>query len=368
MSKINVMVVFGGRSGEHEVSLMSATSVLRAMNKEKYNITTVGITKKGIWKLYRGSIDKIQSGEWEGIADNWAKENNFSTNISVLPSEEGNGIINFEDGKTEKIDVVFPVLHGPFGEDGTIQGLFEMMNIPYVGTGVLASSLAMDKAMSKKLFELEGIPQAKYHAFLVKEYKENENEVLDIIEEKFTYPVFVKPANMGSSVGITKVHNREQLEKAIELAAKYDRKIVVEEGINGREIECSVLGNDEPIASLPAEIIPSAEFYDYNDKYFAGTSKFEIPANLPEDVIEGIRSLSVKVYKLLDCSGLSRVDCFIERDSNRILLNEVNTMPGFTQISMYPKMWEATGIEYEELIDRLIELAIERFNERSILG
>ena len=365
MGKMNVMVVFGGRSGEHEVSLMSATSILKAINRNKYNIITVGITKSGIWKLYEGPIDEIQSGNWENIANKAAKDGGYSTNISILPTDEGNRIMNFGNGRIENIDVVFPVLHGPFGEDGTIQGLFEMMNIPYVGTGVLASSLAMDKAMTKKLLDLDGIPQAQYDVILFKEYKKDIEGVLDKIELGFNYPVFVKPANMGSSVGITKANNRDKLKEAIELAGKYDRKVVIEEAIVGREIECSILGNDEPIASLPAEIIPSAEFYDYNDKYFAGTSKFEIPANLPENVINEIRALSIKVYKLLDCSGLSRVDCFVEKGTNRILLNEVNTMPGFTKISMYPKMWEATGIKYEDLIDQLIELAIERFEERN---
>lgn len=364
MEKINVMVIFGGKSGEHEVSLMSATSVLKAMNKDKYNIITVGITKEGIWKLYNGPIDEIQSGNWENIADKRAQNEGFTTHMSLLPTSNGNGMITLGNGLVEKIDVVFPVLHGPFGEDGTIQGLFEMINIPYVGAGVLASSVAMDKAMTKKLLQVDSVPQAKYYVIMFNEYKKNKEGILDKLEEEFKYPVFVKPANMGSSVGITKVRSREKLKEAIEIAGKYDRKIVIEETIIGREIECAVLGNDDPIASLPAEIMPSAEFYDYNDKYFAGTSKYEIPANLPEEVLEKVRDLSIKVYKLLDCSGLSRVDCFVEKDTNRILLNEINTMPGFTSISMYPKMWEATGIKYEDLIDKLIQLAIERFNDR----
>jgi len=362
---MNVMVIFGGKSGEHEVSLMSATSILKAMNREKYNIITVGITKEGIWKLYEGPIDEIQSGAWEEIANQGAESGGFSTHMSLLPTENGNGVITLGSGRVEKIDVVFPVLHGPFGEDGTIQGLFEMINVPYVGTGVLASSVAMDKAITKKLLQVDGIPQAKYDVIMFKEYKKDKNEVLGRLETNFEYPVFVKPANMGSSVGITKASNREKLENAIELAGKYDRKIVIEETIIGKEIECAILGNDDPIASLPAEIMPSAEFYDYNDKYFGGTSKFAIPANLPKDILEEIRNISIKVYKLLDCSGLSRVDCFVENNTNRILLNEINTMPGFTKISMYPKMWEATGIKYEDLIDRLIDLAIERFNEKN---
>ncbi|QUH21574.1 D-alanine--D-alanine ligase family protein [Alkaliphilus sp. B6464] len=362
---MNVMVIFGGKSGEHEVSLMSATSILRAMNKDKYNIITVGITKEGVWKLYEGPIDEIQSGAWEKTADEGSENAGLNTHMSLLPTEKGNGMIAFGNGRIEKVDVVFPVLHGPFGEDGTIQGLFEMINIPYVGTGVLASSVAMDKAISKKLLQVDSIPQAKYGVVMFKEYKKDKMEVISKIEAKFKYPIFVKPANMGSSVGITKANTREKLKEAIELAGEYDRKIVIEETIIGKEIECSVLGNDDPIASLPAEIIPSAEFYDYNDKYFAGTSKFVIPANLPESILNEVRDMAIRVYKLLDCSGLSRVDFFVESTTNRVLLNEVNTMPGFTKISMYPKMWEATGIKYEDLIDRLIELAIERFNERA---
>lgn len=365
MEKMNVMVIFGGKSGEHEVSLMSATSILKAMNKDKYNIITVGITKDGIWKLYEGPIDEIQSGAWEKIADEGAEKKGFTTHMCLLPTNKGNGMVTLGNGRVEKIDVIFPVLHGPFGEDGTIQGLFEMINIPYVGTGVLSSSVAMDKAMAKKLLQVDGIPQAEYDVVMFKEYKKDTMEVISRIEGHFEYPVFVKPANMGSSVGITKAHNREKLKEAIELAGKYDRKIVVEEAINGKEIECAVLGNDDPIASLLAEIIPSAEFYDYHDKYFGGTSQFVIPANLPEDTTKKVRDMAIKVYKLLDCTGLSRVDFFVEKGTNRILLNEVNTMPGFTKISMYPKMMEATGVKYEDLIDRLIELAIERFKEKS---
>ncbi|SDK86441.1 D-alanine--D-alanine ligase family protein [Natronincola ferrireducens] len=345
MKKLNVMVVFGGQSGEHEVSLMSVTSILKVMNREKYNIMPVGITKEGIWKVYKGPFDKIATGEWEALAED--KE--------VISLGKNNG---------EKIDVVFPVLHGPYGEDGTIQGLLEMMNIPYVGAGVLASAIAMDKAMSKKLCTSENIPQAKYVMMIHTSYLQKKEVYIQEIEEKLGYPVFVKPANLGSSVGISKAKNQQQLLEAIDEAFKYDRKVVVEEFINGREIECSVLGNDEAIASLPAEIIPSHEFYDYKDKYFNGTSSFQIPADLPETIIEEVRSLALKIYKLLDCSGLSRVDFFVERETHRIYFNEINTMPGFTKISMYPKMWEATGIGYEALIDRLIALAIERFDER----
>ncbi|MDI9475384.1 MAG: D-alanine--D-alanine ligase family protein [Natronincolaceae bacterium] len=365
MKKMNVMVIFGGKSGEHEISLISAASILRAMDKSKYNIITIGITKEGIWKLYEGSIDEIENGNWEKIAGRVRKKKGFGGDMCLLPIGKGNGVVTLSNGKTEKIDVIFPVLHGPFGEDGTIQGLFEMMNVPYVGAGVLASSVAMDKAIAKKILQADGIPQAEYDVITFKQYKKDETEIINRIEDCFEYPIFVKPANMGSSVGITKAHNREELKESIKLAGKYDRKIVIEEAINGREIECAVLGNDNPIASLPAEIIPSAEFYDYHDKYIAGTTRFVVPADLPEGITEKVRDMAIRVYKLLDCTGLARVDFFVESGTDCILLNEINTMPGFTKISMYPKMMEVTGIKYEDLIDRLIMLAIERFNERN---
>ncbi|HZJ76696.1 MAG TPA: D-alanine--D-alanine ligase family protein [Oscillospiraceae bacterium] len=364
MKKMNVMIIFGGKSGEHEISLISASSILKAMDKSKYSITMIGITKEGVWKLYEGPIDEIENGNWEKIVERIERERGFEGHMCLLPTGGDDGIVTLGNGKTKKIDVIFPVLHGPYGEDGTIQGLFEMMNIPYVGAGVLASSVAMDKAVAKKLLQADDVPQAEYDVVMFKQYRNHEVEIINRLENNFEYPVFVKPANMGSSVGITKVYDRENLKKAIELAGKYDRKIVIEETINGREIECAVLGNDDPIASLPAEIIPSADFYDYHDKYIAGTSQFAIPADLSEDMTKKVRDMAVDVYKLLDCTGLARVDFFIENGTDRILLNEVNTMPGFTKISMYPKMMEATGIKYEDLIDRLIMLAVERFEGR----
>ena len=345
MNKLNIMIIFGGRSGEHEVSLMSVTSILKVMNREKYNIIPVGITKKGIWKVYNGPIDKIATGEWEELGEDM-------------------DIFSLSKDNREKIDIVFPVLHGPFGEDGRIQGLLEMLNLPYVGAGVMASAVGMDKVMTKKLASTANIPQAQYIEILQGDYVNNNEIVFIEVEEKLGYPVFVKPANLGSSVGISKARDREELIKAMNLAFEYDRKIVIEEFINAREIECSILGNDEVKASVLAEIIPANDFYDYEDKYIAGNSSFHIPANLPEDVKNEIQSLAIKVYKLLDCSGLSRVDFFVEKGSNKIYFNEINTMPGFTQISMYPKMWEATGIGYEELIDKLIVLGVERFKER----
>lgn len=362
MCKLNVMVLFGGKSKEHEVSLMSATSMLNAMNKEKYEIITVGITRDGIWKKYKGSYDKIQTGEWEQLAegenlsfislldDSTGKEN--ASEIKAL-KKDARQLENL------KIDVVFPVLHGPYGEDGKVQGLLEILGIPYIGAGVLSSALAMDKAMLKKVFDAEKIPQAKYK--VIKNYKNlTPDDVVVEIESFFGYPVFIKPANLGSSVGISKAKNKQEVISATELASKYDKKVLVEEFIDGREIECAVLGNEYPIASLPAEIIPSREFYDYNDKYFDGKSKFIIPADIGNELIEQVKNLAIKVYKIIDCSGLARVDFFLESKSNRLLVNEINTMPGFTEISMYPKMWEASGINYEDLIDRLIQLALKK--------
>jgi D-alanine-D-alanine ligase len=367
MVKKNVMVVFGGKSGEHEVSLMSASSILRAINRNKYNVINVGITKDGVWKYFDGAIDEIESGAWEGVTNSLVGDKGKIERASIVPKEDGEGVLAIGRERSERIDVVFPVLHGPMGEDGTIQGLLEMMNIPYVGAGVLASAVAMDKAVAKKLFQSEGISQAEFMVINRKKYWEDRESCIQMIEAGFKYPVFVKPANLGSSVGISKAKNREQLLDALELAARYDRKLVVEEFIDAREIECSVLGNDDPIASLPAEIIPSHEFYDYQDKYFDGQSQFKIPADISEETAKRVREMAVKAYRLIDCSGLARVDFFIEKSTNKVLLNEINTMPGFTKISMYPKMWEATGISYEELIDRLIELAIDRYKDKNHL-
>ncbi|MGV8145448.1 MAG: D-alanine--D-alanine ligase family protein [Alkaliphilus sp.] len=365
MSKLNVMILFGGKSKEHEVSLMSATSILKAMNNEKYNIITVGITKDGVWKQYNGNYNRIRTGEWEQLAE--GENLNFISLLEGSTSKENASEIKALKKNTEKlenfkIDVVFPALHGPYGEDGKVQGLLETMGIPYVGAGVLSSALAMDKEMVKKIFDAEKIPQAKHKA--IKNYKSlTSDDVVGEIESIFAYPVFIKPANLGSSLGISKAKNKQELINAIELASKYDKKVIVEEFIDGREIECAVLGNDYPIASLPAEIIPSREFYDYKDKYFDGKSKFVIPADIGEELIEQVKDMALKVYKLIDCSGLARVDFFLDRKTNRLLVNEINTMPGFTKISMYPKMWETSGISYEDLVDRLIQLAIEKHKE-----
>lgn len=352
--KLKIAVLFGGKSGEHEVSLMSAASVIENLDSQKYELYLLGITKEGKWMLFEGSVDDIKNGSWEQ-----------KSRPAVLPPDPGiGGFFLLEDPKcVYKPDVVFPVLHGPNGEDGTIQGVLELAGLPYVGCGVLSSSVGMDKAASKAVFQSCGLPQCGYYTVCIDAWKRNKDTILNEIEEKFTYPCFVKPANMGSSVGISKARNREELIKGINDAARYDSKIIIEEFIDCREIECAVLGNFDAKASILGEIIPSKEFYDYEAKYFdGGQSKLLIPAPLPEDITREIQSLAVQAFKALDCSGFSRVDFFLEKGTNKVYLNEVNTIPGFTQISMYPKLWDRTGIPYGELLDTLISLALDKFS------
>lgn len=366
--KLNIGVIFGGKSGEHEVSLMSAASVMRAMDKEKYNIIPIGITKEGSWMLYNGPIEKIESGEWEAISNQSLLEDPQHKIFSVIPmgAEPSRALVQgIPPHLGEQLDVVFPVLHGPYGEDGTIQGLLEMADIPYVGAGVLASAVGMDKIYAKRIFEMAGLPMGKYMLIMRKKLRENHEAYIERIEENFSYPVFIKPANLGSSVGISKAHNREELLKGLYGAAKYDRKILVEEFIACRELECAVLGNDEPKASVVGEIVPSHEFYDYEAKYFDdGKSKMIIPADIPDEKAMEVREMAVKAYKAIDCSGLARVDFFMEKETMKIYINEINTMPGFTKYSMYPLLWDAAGIPYPQLIDRLIQLAVERYQDK----
>ncbi|MGL4730725.1 MAG: D-alanine--D-alanine ligase family protein [Clostridium sp.] len=342
--KKKVAILFGGQSTEHEVSRVSATSVLKNIDQNKYDIYPIGITKDGKWFEYTGKFDNIENGKWE------------SDEFYKAPSGE-RIIFNKE------VDVVFPVLHGQFGEDGTIQGLCKLMNVPCVGPGVMSSAVCMDKIYTKYILEHAGIKQAPYVVVTNSDYKKIKEELIEKVETNLTYPVFVKPANSGSSVGITKAHDKVELEKGIEEALKHDRKVLVEMGINAREVEVAVLGNDEPKASIPGEIIPAKEFYDYEAKYQNASSKLLIPAALNNEDIETIRNLAVKIFKALDCAGMARVDFLVDKDTNEIYLNEVNTIPGFTSISMYPKMWQATDKPYSELISDLIELAIERNNQ-----
>lgn len=352
MDKLNVALIFGGKSGEHEVSLASSASIYTHIDKNKYNVFTIGITKDGRWMYYEGNEENIKNGEWVNLA-------NKNVEINLVPVGNKEVGIIFEDGRVEKIDVLFPVLHGPYGEDGTIQGLFEISQIPYVGCGVLASSVGMDKLICKKVFSQIGLPQVDYTYTNKWSFNKSAEEELNSIEEKLNYPVFVKPANLGSSVGISKANNREELLSGIKEALKFDSRIVLEQGINAREIEVAVLGNDEVEASIAGEIKPGKDFYDYEDKYINGASTYDIPANINDKDMENIRQMAIEAFKGIDGKGLSRVDFFIDKNSGEIFINEINTLPGFTNISMYPKMWEATGVEYSGLIDSLIELALD---------
>ncbi|HEY3363621.1 MAG TPA: D-alanine--D-alanine ligase family protein [Symbiobacteriaceae bacterium] len=364
--KTRVYLIFGGRSGEHEVSLMSAKNVMEALDKNKYEVVPIGITKAGQWLLSGDPMKALTDGvEQAGgfpvglLGDPTHKELIALTKtgaVSPAPAPAVGGGAVF-----------FPVLHGTYGEDGTIQGLLEMANVPYVGCGVLASSVGMDKGVAKMLFEQAGLTVAAYKMYLRKQWEAEPQSVLDDVETTFDrkYPLFVKPANLGSSVGISKARNREELAAAMAEAARFDRRILVEEGVNAREIEISVLGNDEPVASIPGEVIPGHEFYDYNDKYFDDKSSTRIPADISPELIREFQRQAVMAFKAIDGAGMVRCDFFLERGTDRILINEVNTIPGFTRISMYPKLWAASGISYSELCDRLIQLAVERHTDKN---
>lgn len=369
--KKRVLIIFGGQSSEHEVSRVSATSIIKNIDTNKFDISILGITKEGRWLPYNGPLEKIATGEWEEIALQ-GRIKSLEENCSIIDSIVNNGIVPCEDKQIDniqqkglKVDVIFPVLHGVNGEDGTIQGLFEIAGVPYVGPGVLGSALGMDKIYAKIIFEKAGIPQADYLYFMRKEIGDNIEGIVRKIEDRFSYPVFVKPSNAGSSVGVSKAHDKNELLGALNFAAKYDRKVLVEEFINGRELECAVLGNDSPIASVVGEIVSSGEFYDYRAKYIDNKSKAIIPADIPEETANTIRDYAVKAFKALDCAGLSRVDFFMHRETGKVYINEINTLPGFTSISMYPMLWEASGISYSELIERLLELAVERFEDNT---
>lgn len=348
-----ICVIFGGRSPEHDISRLSVTSVLNNLDKSKYTIDVIGITRQGSWFLYTGDYKNIAGGEWENDTENKKK-------AILSPDASDKAIIVFEDdNKISYIhpDVVFPVLHGEYGEDGTIQGLFEMADIKYVGMGVLASANAMDKLYSKIVFSDAGIPQADWVAV-------TDTDCIDCkvkeIEEKLGYPCFVKPSRTGSSVGVGKAHDQKELVEAIKNALSFDRKVLVEENIDGHEVECSVLGNSDVKAGEVGEIIPVVEFYDFDAKYTSGTTELKIPADVPETTRQEIRDYAIKAFKALDGQGLSRVDFFVKHSDGSIVLNEINTLPGFTNISMYPKLWEAAGLGYSDLLDRLIMLAEER--------
>jgi D-alanine-D-alanine ligase len=388
MKRIRVGILFGGRSGEHEISLLSAASVFKAIDQNKYEVVPIGITKEGRWvtsadaeRLLAGKPleheRQLRAGDPEATPGAAVLHNGEAVIVPPEPQKSGGGMSPFQsEGLTRRtsdrainVDVIFPVLHGTFGEDGTIQGLLELADIPYVGAGVLGSAAGMDKDVMKALFLSAGLPIVKHVTFLRSEWEAAPKKIRKAIEAKLKYPVFVKPANLGSSVGISKAHDSKELAPAIEDAAKFDRKIVIEAGVGGkknkaREIECAVLGNDEPEASVPGEIIPSAEFYDYAAKYLDEGSQLIIPAKLSKAESKRVKELAIAAFRAVDCSGLARVDFLMDPKSRKIYLNEINTMPGFTSISMYPKLWAASGVSYPELIERLIQLGIERHGEK----
>jgi D-alanine-D-alanine ligase len=393
MAKLRVGILFGGRSSEHEVSLLSAASVLKAIDKTKYDVVPIGITKDGRWltaehaeNLLNGkSADEgartaqpLRAGDPDATLGAALLAQGESVIVPPEPVRRDEGMAPFRieasalrrtSDRAINVDVIFPVLHGTFGEDGTIQGLLELADIAYVGAGVLGSSAGMDKDVMKSLFRAAGLPIVKHLTVLRSQWEREPKKVQKLVESKLKYPVFVKPANLGSSVGISKAHDRKELGPAIEEAARYDRKIVIEEGVGGknrkaREIECSVLGNDDPKASVAGEIVPCKEFYDYDAKYLDEGSELLIPAKLAKAEMKKVQTLAVAAFQAVDCSGLARVDFLMDPKTRKIFLNEINTMPGFTSISMYPKLWAASGVTYPELIDRLIKLGLERHSDK----
>ena len=386
MKKLRVGILFGGRSGEHEISLLSAASVFKATDKGKFEVVPIGITKEGRW-VTSGEAERLLSGKPPHEERHLrAGDPDATPGAAVLqngeafvmpPEPHGTGMQPFQtdalarraSDRAINVDVIFPVLHGTFGEDGTVQGLLELADIAYVGGGVLGSAAGMDKDIMKCLFRAAGLPIVRHVTVLRSEWEAGSKKVQKLVESKLKYPVFVKPANLGSSVGISKAHDHKELGPAIEEAAKFDRKIVIEEGVGGkkhkaREIECAVLGNDNPQASVAGEIVPSAEFYDYSAKYLDEGSELIIPAKLTKTEMKKVQQLAIAAFRAIDCSGLARVDFLMDPKSRKIYLNEINTMPGFTSISMYPKLWAASGLSYPELIERLIQLGLERHADK----
>ncbi len=355
-NKIRLAVIFGGRSGEHEVSLMSAASILSVLDPQKFEVLQIGITTKGQWLTGEQVLTAFQAHHYEGLKP-----------AVLLPQPGSNTLYALETGKLlpiSPVDVVFPVLHGTFGEDGTLQGFLELADVAYVGAGVLGSAAGMDKGLFKHVMHANNIPVLEYAIFNRSDIQKDMAGVIRQCESLADYPLFVKPANLGSSVGISKANNRTALVNSFEMAAAYDRRVIVERGISAREIEISVLGNEEPIASVPGEVIPKDIFYSYEDKYLNGVAELVIPAQLSEERSELMRALAVRAYKAIDCAGMARVDFFIDKNTDEIYLGELNTIPGFTQISMYPKLWQASGLPYADLVEKLITLAFERKAER----
>ncbi|MCX6123019.1 MAG: D-alanine--D-alanine ligase [Ignavibacteriales bacterium] len=358
--RIRVGVIFGGRSVEHEVSLVSAASVINALDKDKYEVIPIGIASTGQWLSSNETLRLLKEKQpIELEQEQW-----------LVPDPRKQSLVAIKDGGSvgKALDVIFPVVHGKFGEDGALQGLLELADIPYVGPGVLGSAVGMDKVIQKELLIRAKIPTAPSIWFSLEEYKTRHKKIVTEIERTLKYPLFVKPSNSGSSIGINKAHNRKELLLSIDVAAQFDRKILVEQGINNaREIECGVLGNDRPVASVPGEIVPSNEFYDYDAKYVDDKSDAIIPAKLPNAVVKKIQQYALTAFRVLDCAGMARVDFLVTKKTNRIFLNEINTIPGFTSISMYPKLWQASGISYSALLDKLIQLALERHEAKTKL-
>jgi len=372
MRKLRVGVIYGGRSGEHEISLASAAAVFQNLDPERYEPIPIRIEKDGRWALARRPPALVSAGDV--IRANKSELTDQAREAHLVAHPGGDTLMTIDrrdDGAAVAglaLDVVFPVLHGPYGEDGTVQGLLELANVPYVGAGVLASSVGMDKAAMKLVFAARKLPICDYDVVLKRDWQRDARAVMNRIVKQLGFPVFVKPANLGSSVGISKAKHASELRDAIEFAAQFDRKIVVEAAVpSAREIECAVLGNDEPEASVPGEILPSREFYDYEAKYLDEASKTVIPAELTKNMTDEVRNLAVAAFKAIDCAGMARVDFLLAGDSGILYLNELNTIPGFTTISMYSKMWEASGVTYAQLLDRLIALAIERHAEKQQL-
>ncbi|MBN1222937.1 MAG: D-alanine--D-alanine ligase [Candidatus Aminicenantes bacterium] len=345
MAKSTICILFGGRSAEHEVSISSARSIYNNLNPEKFEIITLYIDKSGRWRTVDSphlSIEELNAGPFR----------------SFLPW------FNEPSVNAVKADVYFPILHGPYGEDGTIQGFFEICDVPYVGAGVMASAIGMDKAIAKAVFQQKNLPVVKHTVLCETEWMNEPEACLDTVRKEYAPPIFVKPANLGSSVGITKVGDFSRLASAIKEAFLFDRKILVEEGIQGRELECSVLGNEDPRASLPGEIIPFNDFYDYKDKYIDGKTSYGIPAELPSNVIKEVQRISIEAFKSIEGTGMARVDFFLQDQTQKVYLNEINTIPGFTEISMYPKLWEVSGLSYSRLLEELVSLALEKFGQK----
>lgn len=369
--KLRVGVVFGGKSGEHEVSARSAGSLIEAIDKKKYDVVPIAISREGKW-LGPAEATQLLSQSARSLLS--SRATHFSRrDFAILPDPTQRGLISFDaegSGPAESLDVVFPVLHGPFGEDGTIQGLLEMANVPYVGGGVLASACGMDKVAMKSLFLQAGLPLCRYTWFLRKHWERDQLGVTRKVARELGWPCFVKPANLGSSVGISKATDKASFARAVDLAAQYDRKIIVEQAVDAREIECAVLGNDEPKASLPGEYVvhdKTAGFLDYTEKYSqTGHVDFVVPAPVSKAVMARIQRMAIQAFQAIDGAGLSRVDFFLSRDGRKLLVNEINTMPGLTEVSGYPKMWAASGLTYAAMLDRLIELALERQREKSL--